>query len=328
MSKEKAAETPDPDASPEPVVEPWATLTLTLVGDPGEPEQTHAADLLESLGSMLAELDEVGGVETRDGSLLEFSVERPCIVAYTTPPHLESVRARALALAHSMELQFEVASEHREDDDWRDSWKRFYRAMTFGDGALLLRPSWIERKDEDPERELVIDPGRAFGTGLHESTRLCLDLLVGVFDGEDQSPPRALDLGCGSGILGLAALALSSELESVHFVDIDEDAVATARENVELNGALDRASFAAGVVDDLSDETYPLVLANIRPSVLLPHAEAISARVAPGGLLILSGILDEEAAAIADRYAALGLEEVERPPMNDWCAFSFRRAAS
>ena len=277
---------------------------------------------------MLAELDEVGGVETRDGSLLEFSVERPCIVAYTTPPHLESVRARALALAHAMELEFEVESEYREDDDWRDSWKRFYRAMTFGDGALLLRPSWTERRENDPQRELVIDPGRAFGTGLHESTRLCLELLVRVFDERRASPRRALDLGCGSGILGLAALALSAELESVHFVDIDEEAVATARENVQLNGALARASFAEGVVDDLAGHEYPLVLANIRPSVLLPHADAIAARVSAGGLLILSGILAEEAPAIGERYSALGLQELERPLMNDWRAFLYQRPPS
>ena len=77
-----------------------------------------------------------------------------------------------------MQLDFDAQAEHRDDDDWRDSWKRFYRPMTFGDGALLLRPSWIEREDDDPKRELVIDPGRAFGTGLHESTRLCLELLV------------------------------------------------------------------------------------------------------------------------------------------------------
>jgi ribosomal protein L11 methyltransferase len=274
---------------------------------------------------MLAELPEVGGVETRDGSLLEFSVARPALVAYTTPPQLEIVQARAESIASGMGLSLEVEAEHREDDDWRDSWKRFYRPMRFGDGALLLRPSWVERRPDDPARELVIDPGRAFGTGLHESTRICMELLVEVFDRREEQPSHVLDLGCGSGILGLAALRLSPKLLAVHFVDIDEEAVETSRENLALNDELGRSTFATGVVADLAEAAYPLVLANIRPSVLIPQAAAIAARVAPGGLLILSGILLEESAEIASTYSELGLEEIARPPMNDWCGFLYRR---
>lgn len=312
------------DPSPAPA-EPWATLTLRLAEEVDGAALTHASDLLESLGALLAGLPGVGGVETRDDSLLEFSVERPCLVAYTTPKDIEHVQARALAFAHSMELALELEAEHRDDDDWRDSWKRFYQPVRFGDGALLLRPSWIERKADDPIRELVLDPGRAFGTGLHESTRLCMELLVEVFDRRDEKPTSCLDLGCGSGILGLAALRLSTELERVHFVDIDVEAVDTSRENVDLNDELERATFATGVVTDLSEAPYPLVLANIRPSVLVPYAADIAARVAPGGLLILSGILLEEAEQIASTYHALGLEQVARPPMNDWCGFLYRR---
>src|SRR5690606_13608181 len=203
MSKENS-ETP-PAASES--LEPWATLTLESLasGDPSEGSTADAAlvDAFDALGALLAELGEVGGVETRDPALIGASVQRPELVVYLRPEQLEAVEVLALRYAQGMGLELRATGRVRTDDDWRDSWKRFYQPMLFGGGSLLLRPSWVERRADDPECELVIDPGRAFGTGLHESTRLCLELSLSRA-AAGFAPARVLDLGCGSGILGLA----------------------------------------------------------------------------------------------------------------------------
>ena len=145
------------------------------------------------------------------------------LIVYTAPAALDGLRPRIDRLAAALNLTLDVEAAVRDDDDWRDSWKQFYAPIILGGGALLLRPSWIPRRPDDPEREIVLDPGRAFGTGQHESTRLCLDLACGL---EGRSPAQVLDLGCGSGILAIAAARLFPTAERIvaglpHSVDVD-----------------------------------------------------------------------------------------------------------
>lgn len=324
MSKENSTTPGNAASSPDTGTggsEPWATLTLREATPSGE---ASVVDLLDALGGMLALDDAVGGVETRDPELFGAEVKVPDLVVYTTPPHLERLEAQAGKAARKMGLELLAATDVRTDDDWRDSWKQYYQRTSLADGRLLLRPSWLEREADDPARELVLDPGRAFGTGLHESTRLCLDALLREVE-PTQGPTRVLDLGCGSGILGLALLCASDAVEQVLFVDIDPESVDTARENAELNSQLSRSRFQAGVLEDLEDEHFEFVLANIRPSVLVPQAQGIAARVKEGGDLLLSGILIEEGAEVAAAYEGMGLELFARHELNDWCALHYRR---
>ena len=300
-------------------------------------------DRLEAIAALLAHREDVGGVETRDPSCIAegpdfVAVERPELVAYTTPAARAEVTAALRALGERLGLSLELDSEDHEGEDWRDAWKRHYQPMSFAGRrsgrSLLLRPSWIPRREGDPEVELVLDPGRAFGTGLHESTRLCLGLLVDL----DAPPTRDLDLGCGSGILGLAALRLWPErLERLVLADRDLEAVETARENAAVNGLHDEGGPLALCVEDLlaseargralADEApFDLVLANIRPRVLIPAAARITRQVAEGGLLVLSGVLVEEAQEVRRAYPEL--EELERPVEADWCALLLRRPAA
>lgn len=307
---------------------------------------------LESVAMLLAEHDEVGGVETRDPFAIaegpDFrAVEIPELVAYTTPDQREAVIELASELAERLGLEVEVESAVHAGDDWRDAWKRYYRPLRFasadGTRTLLLRPSWIAREPGDPQAELILDPGRAFGTGLHESTRLCLASLVELAASGSIAPRTLIDLGCGSGILGLAALRLFPTLERVLLVDHDPEATETARENAELNGLLDRVEThelllgdpelpeQAGVGPARSERVpaalagpHPLVLANIRPSVLIPGARAIAELLAPGGLLILSGILVEEGDEVRVAYPSLTELEPRRRE-NDWVALLLRR---
>lgn len=302
--------------------EPWATLEIRLK-EPGAGGWGEAGERLEALAALLAEDDLALGVETRDMTTLGQQVLHPELIVYTRPDALDHLSAEATRLAAALHLELALTPAVRTDDDWHDTWKQFYAPIVFGDGALLLRPSWIERRPGDPERELVLDPGRAFGTGQHETTRLCIDALVDHAHA-GASVTRVLDLGCGSGILALAAARLFPGASHLLAADNDPDAVATAAENAEINHLDDRLELRTATVDEIAG-TYDLVLANIRPSVLIPVAAELAARVAPGGLLVLSGILGEEADEVAAAYP--GLRARPRRHLGEWCALCFDRPA-
>jgi ribosomal protein L11 methyltransferase len=292
--------------------EAWTTLVLAIPpGTMTREALAELADRLDSLGALLAGEAGVGGVETRDATVLE-AAERPTLVVYTTPDRVDALRERASLLAGALDLALETTTKTHIDDTWRDEWKKFYQPMRFG-LRLTIRPSWIEREATDERAQLVLDPGRAFGTGLHESTRLCLDTITE----RPAHAERVLDLGCGSGILGLACLAMDPGTR-VTAVDIDPEATATTRENAELNRLEDRLETLTGPVEAVPSTRFRLVLANIRPEALIPAAATIADRVAPGGTLILSGILTEEADEVAEAYAHLG--QPERSSLGEWTA--------
>lgn len=319
----------------------WSTVRVAMP-DVATDRDTliEATDRIEGLAALLADDDHVGGVEVRDPSCITdgpdfVAVERPELIAYTTPAGREAVIELARELAQQLGLHVTIEAADHVGDDWRDAWKRYYRPLKFESGSirLLIRPSWIERAPGDPERELVLDPGRAFGTGLHESTRLCLRAMVELA-GQSFAPLRAIDLGCGSGILGLAAARLWPELlepGALTLVDHDAESIATACENAEINGMAAPVQFLSVALDGAEPPPVllelglaDLILANIRPAILIPCARAIVALLAPGGTLVLSGILDEEGDSVRAAYP--DLELLDRPRDGDWCALVLRRA--
>lgn len=297
--------------------QPWATLLVQLAGDAGDAE---ASERLETLSALIAEDPRASGVETRDASTLGDRREIPELTIYCEPPDLDGLVAEVQRLGDMLRLTLRLTPAVRTDDDWRDTWKQFYRPIRVGD-ALLVRPSWLPREPGDPDRELVLDPGRAFGTGQHETTRLCLDVLVALA-GDGRSPARVLDLGCGSGILALAAARLFPAA-AVLAADNDPDAADTAAENAALNGLEARLEIRAATVMDLPD-SFDLILANIRPGVLVPIAGDVARRLAPAGLVVLSGILGEEADAVLAAYADAGLRLDDRRDLGEWCALVLR----
>lgn len=285
--------------------EQWATLTVAMPGGPIEREAlADAADRLEEVGALLAMDPDIDGVQTL---LPKYdAVERPALRIYTRPAALARVEAdaRELVARHGLEASF--VSEVRSDTQWQDLWKQFYRPLLFGDGLFLVRPSWIARREADPELELLLDPGRAFGTGLHPTTQLCVERLCTLHRG-GLAPRTLLDLGCGSGILALSALRLFPSLQRTVAVDVDPEATETAAENAETNGLADRLELRTGGLDVLAtEERFEVIVANIRPSVLIPIAGALVHHLEPGGHLTLSGILPEEAENVERAYLAAG----------------------
>jgi ribosomal protein L11 methyltransferase len=206
-----------------------------------------------------------------------------------------------------------------DDADWIDAWKRHYVAQRIG--RVVIVPSWAEEELRPGEVAITLDPGMAFGTGLHPTTRGCLELLQAV----DPMPDRVLDVGCGSGILALAALRLGAG----HAVGIDTDplAVAASRENAERNGLTDRFEAREGTLSAIAAQRHPLVLANLVASVLVELAGPLSAHLAPGGVLLAGGIIAPRATEVEDAMRAAGLGIGERQVDGEWVSLRLERPA-
>lgn len=181
-----------------------------------------------------------------------------------------------------------------EDKDWVREWMDTFKPMPFGE-RLWICPSWLEPEDANAVN-LKLDPGLAFGTGTHPTTAMCLRWL----DGQDVTDKTVLDFGCGSGILGIAALLLGAK----HMVgiDIDPQAVLATDENAQRNN-IDANRIEIYLPEDAPQSQVEIVLANILAGPLVELKEAILSHLLPNGLLVLSGILASQAQTVADAYA-------------------------
>jgi ribosomal protein L11 methyltransferase len=208
------------------------------------------------------------------------------------------------------------------DENWMAAWKDHYHPIPIGKKLLVL-PAWI--KQEDMSRIAVrIDPSMAFGTGTHPSTQLCLELI------EEYTHPGApvIDIGCGSGILSIAALKMGASHALA--VDIDPASVKATAENSEANGVLAQVECAQGSVAEIIEGKYsikqaPVVLANILAPILIRLFDAeMGHLVEPGGVIILAGILAEQADSVMESAGCHGLTFVEKRQSGDWVALVCR----
>ncbi len=201
-------------------------------------------------------------------------------------------------------------------DAWRDEWKKYFKPFAVCEG-IVVRPPWEPYDATQGEHVLELEPGRAFGTGLHETTSLVASELARVRP--ELSGKPILDVGCGSGILALIALALGAS--KARAIDIDPDAAAVTRENAARNGLTERVETDTTSVHQI-DRQFPVVLANIEAHVLIPLAEPITKTVMPGGLLVLSGILVPQKDQVLAAYPTFMLEGA--PERGEWIALSLR----
>lgn len=208
-------------------------------------------------------------------------------------------------------------------EDWSTSWKVHFKPLRIGK-RLLIVPTWEDAAALSGDLVLRIDPGMAFGTGGHETTRLCLELLEKIMDAGCQgTAPSLLDLGTGSGILAMAASRLGAG--RILALDIDPEAVAVARENLVLNDLAEKVVCDTAPLESL-DEGFDIILANILAEELVRLAPSLAARLNPGGALILSGILAEKEEHVRRGFAEQPLVYDETSQAGEWVAMLYRSA--
>jgi ribosomal protein L11 methyltransferase len=218
-----------------------------------------------------------------------------------------------------------VSLSETEDRDWINNWKKFFKPFRAA-SHIVIKPTWEEYTKERPDDVLIeIDPGIAFGTGSHETTRLCIQALDKYIKPGDS----VLDVGCGSGILSIAALKLGAG--HAHAIDIDEMAVKTAGENMEMNHIPpDQYSLAHG--DLISDPLFrqkagmehDIIIANILADVIMPLTGIIRPHLKQGGLYITSGIIDTKEPEVYEKLLENEFEILHIEHMKEWCCFIAR----
>lgn len=243
----------------------------------------------------------------------------------------EAVLAKVRAELEDMRAYIEVGSgsieeSQTEDVDWVNNWKKYFHQFYVDD--ILIIPSWENVKPEDENKMIVhIDPGTAFGTGMHETTQLCIRQIRKY----TTEHTRILDVGCGSGILGMLALMFGAEY-SVG-TDLDPCAIDATRENMQVNGITeDRYEVMIGnIIDDkavqdkVGYEKYDIVVANILADVLVPLTPVIVNQLKPGGIYITSGIIDDKEETVVNAVKAAGLEVLEVNYQGEWVSVTARK---
>lgn len=294
----------------------WTDIRLTV--------SKADAEAAEAVATMIAE----GGIYIEDYSDIEEQVEQiahvdlieqelldkprdTVIIHMYLEPGASPVETLALIAARmeSAGIPYTSETEGVEQEDWQNGWRKYYHPMDVGQ-RLAIVPSW---QDYDTDRvKLILDPGLAFGTGGHETTNLCLEVL----DERVKGGERVLDIGTGSGILAIAALKLGAAV--AEGVDIDPVAVRTAGENAALNGVADKLTVLVGDLSDKASGKYDIITANIVANAIMSLAPAVPGLMADDAVFIASGIIDSRKDEVIAALEAAGLAVLEVKEKRGW----------
>lgn len=310
----KAEETAQPDD--------WLELAVEVDHEAVEP----VSEVFARYGYQEGVVIEEPFVQERDGDNVEVDTSRPFIIrtfvaaADIDEPTLEAIR-QALWYIGRMRRVGSLLVQRRREEDWANAWKAHYQPVRVGN-RVVVRPPWRAYEPEPGDIVIELDPGMAFGTGTHPTTRLCMLEL----EREIEPDTRVLDVGTGSGVLAIAALKLGAA--AVDAVDIEPVSVRAARENRDRNGVHGQLRIEAGSVgaNGPFEGTYDLVLANIIARILIELGDGLVSHVPPGGTLVLSGIIESKEEAVREFFDGRGLLFVRRSAIEDWISLVYRRA--
>lgn len=247
------------------------------------------------------------------------------LTLYVAPQEAEQARSLLATECAAMGLSTEVVATPLPAEDWNRVWKLHYKPFDLG-RRLRIEPAWLVEPEAAGQVRLIVDPGLAFGTGTHETTRLCLQAVETWADRQTHplATMSALDVGTGSAVLAILAVRLG--VGRAVGTEIERDAVVSAQRNVELNAVADRVTIVhTGDLQGIAG-TFPLVIANILSSVLIPMAPQLARKVAPGGTLVLSGLLARELPVVSATYAKHKLRPLGEVTENGWAALTLTKA--
>ena len=284
-------------------------------------DETDFQDFLEHNRQYWDYVDEALLAEKRGVSRVTFYLERNENALST----IAAVRIAMSAMkkAHPEYAPLRLTMDNVADADWENNWKQFYKPMEIGE-RLLVVPEW-EQAQEDGRVKLVLNPGLTFGTGSHATTRLCLQALEQHIHGGE----KVLDLGCGSGILSIAALLLGAK--DAFACDIDDKCVGVAYENAALNG-VGKEHYTVRAGDVLSDKRlqkefggdYDVIVANIVADVIIALAPQVGKLLKKGGIFLCSGIIDDRADEVKEQLIAAGWQIEETRSSEGWFSYLCR----
>ena len=276
---------------------------------------------IEDYSNLEAEVDEIAHIDLIEKSLLEKSRNKGIIHIYINPEEnpaeaVSFITERLDAVGIS---DYEINIEDCLTEDWQNNWKQYFHAMPIGK-KLLIRPLWENEFDAQGRCVLNIEPGLAFGTGSHPTTKLCLETLEDYVE----SNSTILDIGCGSGILSIAGVLLGAE--SALGVDIDSLAVKTAINNAKENGFDEsKIKFIQGNLSDKVSGKFSIVVANIVADVIIRFNSEVGSFLADGGIYITGGIIENRESDVLLSFAQNGFEVIERRENNGWLVFALRK---
>ncbi len=259
---------------------------------------------------------EIAHIDLIDEDLLQKDRDKAVVHIYISPEENPAEAVAFLSERYNAEkIEHEIDLSVCRNQDWENNWKEYFKPMPVGE-KLLIRPVWEDEYDADSRTVLSIEPGLAFGSGGHDTTRLCLETLE-----KHISPDvELLDIGCGSGILGIAGLLLGAK--SATGVDIDALAVKTARENGDINGFKEPTFtvFEGNLTDKVTGK-YDVVVANIVADIIVMFTENVGKFLKEDGIYITSGIIDTREQDVLDAFEKYGFEVVGRHESCGWLCF-------
>jgi ribosomal protein L11 methyltransferase len=258
------------------------------------------------ISGLLWELN-ISGITEEVNHLIVFADEAANVSEERIKMYLEKLKSEYLL------NDFSIVGESLSDKNWNELWEKGREIIRVSD-KIVIKPTFKDYKAEPGETVLTIDPKMSFGTGEHESTKLIIKLL----EKHIRLGMRLLDVGSGTGILSIAAIKLGAA--DAMALDNDERCYENCMENCELNSVTSEVKIVKGVISDIKNNNFDLILANIQKDVLLNIADHIKDKIKPNGIAIISGLLMKDEKDIKQHYTEIGFKVLETESMNEWIA--------